>query len=310
MATTHNTADRLITFTPGTSQGDFRIGDWLLLGTVTLLFGSAFIWISLSLRSFNAPAVAFGRVVLGAGALALFPTARQRILRTDWARLVTVALMGMAGPALLFSLAEQRIDSSVAGMLVSSLPIATAMLGFVLTRRMPSMRRRIGLGIGSGGVLALVAPDVLESGANVIGVALGLLAIGCYAVSSHMYVRLQQTYGSVAVVMWSLVLASAMLAPIGIPGLIASEPQRPSIIALFILGILGTGVVRSLSVALFGRVGATRGSIVGYTIPVAALVLGVLVLGETVAPVQVAGVSVALLGGFLVSRHEGKETFS
>ncbi len=87
------------------------------------IFGSAFLWIALALRSIDPGTIAFGRVALGAGALSLVPAARSRIARIDWLRITVAAFFGMAAPALLFSLAEERITSALAGMLISGVPI-------------------------------------------------------------------------------------------------------------------------------------------------------------------------------------------
>jgi drug/metabolite transporter (DMT)-like permease len=71
-----------------------------------------------------------------------------------------------------------------------------------------------------------------------------------------------------------------------------------------ILGIVGTGVARATQLALAGRVGAARGSVVAYLVPIVALALGFLVLDERVEPIQVVGVAVTILGAYLVSRSE------
>jgi drug/metabolite transporter (DMT)-like permease len=59
-----------------------------------------------------------------------------------------------------------------------------------------------------------------------------------------------------------------------------------------------------MHLTLVGRVGANRGTIAGYLIPVVALGLGVMVRGEAVEPVQLIGVAVAVSGGWLLSRRE------
>ena len=76
--------------------------------------------------------------------------------------------------------------------------------------------------------------------------------------------------------------------------------------SLLILGVVGTGAAWAMWVGLIGRVGAVRAAIVGYVIPIVALVLGVIVLDEQIEAIQIAGVAVALSGGYLLSRgkHE------
>ena len=118
-------ADRLPVTAPGTHLGEFRLFDWAHLALAALIFGSAFMWIALALRSLEPGVIGFGRVALGAGALALVPSARKRIAPADRPRLIVAGLAGMGAPALLFAMAEQHIDSAITGMLVSAIPLMT-----------------------------------------------------------------------------------------------------------------------------------------------------------------------------------------
>lgn len=276
----------------------------MLLVATAGIFGSAFLWIALALRSLQPTAIGFGRVALGAAALGMLPAARRSIAQEDWSRLAVAGLAGQGGPAVLFALAEQRIDSAVTGMLVSGVPLLTATVAALMTRRMPSRRRWSGLVVGLGGVALLAGPDLVESRAGALGVVYVLLAICGYALASNLYVPLQQRYGSLTVVFWSLALSSLVLAPFGVAGLARSQFEWLPILALVILGVVGTGLVRSMFVTLIGRVGATRGSVIGYLIPGIALLLGVAILGDRVVPIQLVGVVVALTGGWIVSRSE------
>ena len=70
------------------------------------------------------------------------------------------------------------------------------------------------------------------------------------------------------------------------------------------LGVLGTGLAIVLMATLAGRVGAPRASIAIYFLPLVAVVLGVVVLGETVAPMALAGVALVLAGAWIASRRE------
>ena len=273
------------------------------------IFGSAFLWIALALRSIDPGAIAFGRVALGAGALVLVPAARCSVRRVDWPRLGLAALVGMAAPALLFSLAEQRIPSALAGMLVSAIPIMTAGVAAIETRAWPTRNRLLGLAIGSGGIVLLAAPTLNGLSGEVSGVVMVLGAVLAYAIATTLYAPLQQTYGSLRITMWLLVVSAVILLPIGVLGLPGSSLESLPIGALLFLGVIGTGAVWAMFVGLVGRIGAVRASVAGYLVPIVALGLGVMVLDEQVELVQVAGVGVALLGGYVVSRgddHHGE----
>jgi len=288
----------------GTELGDFRANDWGQLIVAAGIFGSAFLWIALALRTIDPGTIAFGRAALGAAALAVLPSARCTVARVDRRRLVLAALFGMAAPVLLFALAEERIPSALAGMLVSAIPIFTAALAAVVTRSWPTRQRLSGLVVGLVGIVLLTAPDLGGSGAEAVGVAMVLGAVLSYAVASTLYAPLQQTYGSLPVTMWLLVISTVMLSPLGLIGLPRSTFEWLPVISLLILGVAGTGVAWAMWVGLIGRVGAVRAAIAGYIIPVVALVLGVIVLDEQIEPIQIVGVAVALSGGYLLSRGQ------
>ena len=168
----------------GTDTGDFRLFDWGQLVLAASIFGSAFLWIALALRSIDPGAIAFGRVALGAAALAVLPKARRSVARVDRPRLIFAAFFGMAAPALLFALAEERIPSALAGMLISAVPIFAAALVAAATRTWPSRRRLTGLAVGFLGILLLTAPDLGGSEAEMTGVFMVLGAVLAYAVAS------------------------------------------------------------------------------------------------------------------------------
>jgi drug/metabolite transporter (DMT)-like permease len=189
-------------------------------------------------------------------------------------------------------------------MLVSGIPIATATVAAILMRRAPGVRQRIGLAIGFFGILLLSSPTLSGATGSAVGIGYVLLAVSCYGINNNLLVPLQQRYGSMAVTLRTLAVASVALLPIGVLGLNRSSFEWVPVVAVVILGIVGTGVARATQLALAGRVGAARGSVVAYLVPIVALALGFLVLDERVEPIQVVGVAVTILGAYLVSRSE------
>ena len=296
--------DRLPVTSAGTHAGDFRAVDWAHLGITALIFGSAFMWIELSLRSLAPGVIGFARVALGAAALAVLPAARRAIDRRDWVRLVVASLAGMGIPALLFAFAQQHIDSAVTGMLVSSIPIATTAVATVMTGTMPGPRRRRGLVLGIVGIALLSTPDLTAAEAAPLGVGLVLLAVTGYAIANNLLVPLTHRYGALPVTMWMLTISAVALLPIGLLSLGNSSFEWLPVVSLVILGVVGTGIARALVVALIGKVGAPRGTVTAYFVPITALILGIAVLGERVEAIQILGMAISLSGAFLVSRYE------
>jgi hypothetical protein len=106
------------------------------------------------------------RLVLGAGALALVPAARRPIDRLDRARVAALGIVWMAVPLSLFPIAQQWIDSSVAGMINGAVPITAALWATLLMRRLPPRRQLIGIAIGFVGMVAIFLPELSDSSAT------------------------------------------------------------------------------------------------------------------------------------------------
>jgi drug/metabolite transporter (DMT)-like permease len=131
-----------------------------------------------------------------------------------------------------------------------------------------------------------------------------VLAILCYGLAVNLAVPLQQRHGALPVLLRAQLAALVLLLPFGLWGLRGSTFAWPSVLAMLPLGILGTGVAFVMMTTLVGRVGGPRGAVATYFIPVVAIVLGVLVLGEQVAPSAVAGTALVVTGAWLTSRPE------
>lgn len=297
---------RIVVTGKGTTTAAYAGVDWLVLIGTSIIWGASFLLIAEALESLDPRVIAWTRLVLGAGTLALFRRARRRIEPTDRTRIVVVGVASAGLPAILFAAAQETVSSALAGMLVSATPIATVLIAVVLTRSWPRGPQRWGLAIGFVGVLLIALPNLTGTNSAPMGIVMVVVAVFSYGLGNNMYPPLQQKYGAMAVMMWAQTAAALLMTPLGVTGLSSSAWQLLPVAAVLILGVLGTGIARAMHVALVGRVGPSRGAIAGYTIPVIALLLGVLVRNETVATVQVVAVGVAVTGAWLVSR---KETF-
>lgn len=286
----------------GSKTDAYGPAEWALTLAIGLIWGSAFLWIALGVDHLSPGVVAFSRVALGAAALALFPKARRRIAREDWARIGAVAVVGNAAPALLFAIAETDLDSAVAGMITSGTPILSLVVASLLLRSLPPRTQAIGIGLGFLGIVLMTMPSLRGAEAAPTGVGLVFLATIGYGISGNLLVPLQQRYGGPAVTLWSLVVSSVVLLPFGLATVAESDFVFSAVVAVLILGVVGTGVARSLAATLAGRVGAPRMSTTTYLIPVVAIVLGVLFRDETVAPIAIVGVALVLSGAFVASR--------
>ncbi len=278
--------------------------EWALLAAVALIWGSSFVFMAIGLDAFRPGVVTLARVALGALTLALIPKARVGIDREDRLRVVGLGIIWIGIPLTIFPIAQQWIDSSVAGMLNGAVPITAAAWATLLLRRLPGWRQLVGIGVGFVGVIAISAPEVVDSSATALGTMLVIGAVVLYGLSTNLVVPLQQKYGALPVLFNAQLAALVIVVPFGLIQIPGSTWAWPSALAMVPLGALGTGLAFVLMATLVGRVGGPRGSIAIYFVPVVAIILGVIVRGDVLQPAAVAGTGFVLVGAWIASRRD------
>ena len=288
----------------GSSQDAFAVLDWALLTGIALIWGSSFLFMAVGLEAFEPGVVTLARVLLGVAALAVFPRSRRPIERSDRPRVALLGFTWMAIPLTLFPIAQQWIDSSVAGMVNGAVPITTAIWASILLRGLPGTRQIIGIAVGFLGVALIFLPELRDSSATALGTALVTFAVILYGLSANMAVPLQQRYGALPVLLRAQLWALTLVVPVGLAQLPGSRWEWDAALAMLPLGVLGTGLAYVLMTTLVGRVGGTRGSVAIYFVPVVAIALGVVVRGEVVEPEALIGTALVLVGAWSTSRRE------
>ena len=296
---------RFIEGAAGTRAEAFGPAEWGLVAGIALIWGSSFLFIDIALEGLAPGAIALFRVFLGALTLALVPRARRPVAREDLGRVAFLGATWMAIPLILFPVAQQWIDSAVAGMINGAVPLTAAAWSVLLLRRLPGRVQRAGLLVGFLGVLAISWPEAQDSSATALGAALIVAAVILYGLSVNVAVPLQQRYGSLPVLLRAQLAALIMLLPFGLWSLGSSTWVWGPLLAMIPLGVLGTGLAFVLMTTLVGRAGASRGSVALYFVPIFAILLGVVVRDESVSLIALAGTALVLAGAFLTSRREG-----
>lgn len=286
----------------GTNLGGFDQGDWGLLLLTSLIWGSSFLWIAIGLDAFHPGVIACGRMVFGGIVLWFVKAARSPVPRSAWPAVCFVAICGNTFPAVFFPLAQQRIESSVAGMVNSVGPILTLVISVAMLRKAPPRAQMLGLLVGMVGALILAVANLSGADAEPLGLLFAGLAVVGYSLSNNFLPPLAQAWGGPAVIARAMAISGLVLLPWGIWGLGDSTFRWSSFIALVILGVLGTGLARTIFAILNGRIGAPRSALVGYFVPVIAVVLGVIVRGESVGWVELFGTALIVVGATLISR--------
>lgn len=286
------------------SAAGSKAADWLLLVVPGTIWGASFLFIAEALRSVGPNGVTFLRILVGFVTLALLPSARRPLARSDWAAVSLLGVLWLAFPLSMFPFAEQRVSSALTGMLNGATPLFTALVAAGLARCAPSRGVMAGLAVGMAGAALVAWPTVHEGRNSLEGVLLILAALVSYGFALNLARPLQQRHGALPLIWRAQAVALVLTAPLGLPDLLDARWTAGPLLALLALGALGTGMAYVLVAVAAGRVGATRASATTFLVPPVALALGVAVRGEHVAPLSILGGGVCVAGAWLMRRAQ------
>jgi drug/metabolite transporter (DMT)-like permease len=278
---------------------------------MAVIWGVPYLLIKIAVADLSPAAVVFGRTALAA--LLLVPVAALRgMLRPllpRWPWLLAFAAAEVAGPFLLLTYAEQRISSSLTGLLVAAVPLLGVVFGRLVGLADPmDARRLLGLAVGVAGVATLVGVD-LHAGSWIAVVSVILAAAG-YAIGPIVADQRLAGLPSLGV----SAVAMAVTAVAYLPFAVATRPADlgyalgRSWWPVLLLGVVCSALAFVVFFALIAEVGPTRATVITYVNPAVALLLGVLVLGEPVTTGLLVGFPLVLLGSALATRRVAPRT--
>lgn len=275
---------------------------WVLFAVMCLVWGIPYLFIKVAVGQVSVPVVVFARTAIGA--LLLLPLALRSgelgALRRYWRPLVAFAALEIIIPWGLLSAAEQKLPSSLAGLLIAAVPIIS-----VVTARLTgdserlSPRRWAGLIIGLAGVAVLAAPDL--SGGSAVAVTEVLLVALCYATAPLIAARKLADVPALPMTAACLSLGALVwLAPA-----VATWPSRvPSgraLGALVALGVICTAFAFLVFLALIREAGTSRAMVFTYVNPAVAVAAGVAFLSEPFTVTIAASFALILAGSLLAT---------
>ena len=269
---------------------------------LAVLWGSTFLWIKVSLEHGLTPVqVVVVRCALGAAVLAVLARrAGQRFpCGGVWRHIVVAALLCNALPFALFAFGEKTVDSSVAGVVHSTTPLWSVAIGLALgTDRGMAPVRRAGLGVGFLGTVLIFAPwhgsGLVSWGALAVLGAAASYAVAFAYMGRHLTGLPEGAYAISAAQLASAMVLAALALPFG--GFALGAVDATGAGAVLVLGTLATGVTFYLNYRIIADEGATAAATVGYLLPVVAVMLGAVFLGERVDTRILIGMAVVLAG--------------
>ena len=284
---------------------------WLLFIASSVIWGIPYLFIKIAVDGGMPPGfVAWSRVAVGA--VLLLPIAIRRgalrgITAHAWA-VAAYAACEIAVPFVLIAVGEKFISSSLAAILVATMPLLLALLAvwFAPAHR-PTGIRLFGLVVGLGGVIALLGLDVAGRPNELFGAILVLGGALCYAAAPLIVARYLTHLDPMGPVAASLVVSGIALLPAALLHPLHEWPSPAAIISILVLGIVCTVLGLIVFFQLIAEAGPSRASIITYVNPVVAVVVGVLTLHERVGGTALLGLLLILGGSWLAAGEQGLE---
>ena len=277
---------------------------WIPLIVLGAIWGASYLFIKIGLRDFTPGFVAWIRIALGAVVLVALARPRGVLAGFEgrWATLFLLGAVQVAGPFLLIAAGEQEITSSLAGILVTSAPLFTALLAIWIDQEERSRGSRLlGVGLGVAGVAVLLGVDLGGSGDALLGgLAVVLAGLG-YAVGGFMVKHRLGDRPPLGVAAWVMVASTVLLLPAIAIGPPTEVPGLGPVVSVAVLGAVGTGVAFAIFYDLIAKFGPARAFIVTYLAPGFAVVYGVLLLDEEITAATVVGLALILIGSYLAA---------
>jgi drug/metabolite transporter (DMT)-like permease len=283
---------------------------WPRLLLVSALWGSAYLFIEVALEDLAPPVVVFSRLALGAVVLvppALAGGALEQLRDRKRAVLGLALAMGVF-PFLLIAGGQVWITSSLAGILVATTPIFTALLAICIDHEeRPRGRSAAGIAAGIVGVTLLLGVDVGGELTALAGALMVILASLGYALAGFIVKHRLADVAPVSAAAATLATGTVLTLPAALATLPDAVPAARSLAALLALGLLCTGLTMFLFYGLIGTVGPARASLVTYLAPSFSVIYGIVLLGERLTPAMVAGLALIVGGSWLAGRRGGPE---
>ncbi|MBS7537679.1 DMT family transporter [Ancylobacter lacus] len=278
--------------------------DWGALVLLSMIWGGSFFFGKVAIAEIPPLTMVFARVTIGAAALFLIARltgARLALDRRLAAEFALLALIANVVPFGLIAWSQQHIPSGLSSILNAATPLFTVLVAQAFTRDEKFTAGKLaGVALGFVGVAVMMGPALLgQLGGQHLAAQLAALGATVAYGFASVYGRRFRALPPLAVAMTQLAFSSLLL----LPAVAAvDQPWRlplpsPKVMgALAGLGVLSTGIAYILYFRILARNGATNISLVTFLVPVSAILLGALVLGEALEPHDAAGFALITLG--------------
>lgn len=284
---------------------------WVYLFILSLIWGSSFILIKKGLIGLTPVQLGAIRIIFTAFFLFIVGFNRIKSIKLrEWKWVILTGLLGTFFPAFLFAFAETEIDSSVASILNSLVPLNTIILGFFVFKITSTKRQVLGVFIGLLGTLFLILNGAsINTNQNYLYVLFVIIATFMYAASVNILKRHLQHMNALTIAVGNFVAiiipALVILAASGFfkTEVLEAPSLKPALFYMLILSLFGTAIAKVLFNKLVHIATPVFASSVTYLMTIVAVFWGILD-GERFGIIQGFATTIILIGVYLAHKRK------
>lgn len=274
---------------------------WIIFILMGCIWGIPYLLIRIAIRDLTPETMIFFRCVLALVVLLPFALRQRRfdLIRQHWIGLIAYTAAEVVVPWYLIARAEEHVASSMAGLLIATVPLFGLLLalGFRNERRVRGVRL-IGLLIGFVGVMVTIGIDI--HGANTTSIIEIMITAFGYALGPVILNRYLSEIPAVTMVAASFVVATLIYLPFGVTHL-PHHLSGESLGAVIALALVCSAAGFILFFQLILDVGPARATVVTYLNPIVAVIAGVIFLGEKFTQGLAIGLPLVIIGSILAT---------
>lgn len=290
---------------------------WVMLFALSVLWGGSFLFIGIAVRELPTLTLVFLRVLIASLTLigvAIMMRVHFRLSGAVMLTLVGMSVLNNVIPFTLIAWAQGHIPSGLASILNATTPLFTVAVLHAATDEKAGFNKIVGVVVGFLGVAVMLGRDLGAVGAAALVPQIAVLGAAISYAFAGLWSRriVRQGIPPLVAAGGQLLSSTVLLAPLMLvvdrPWLLPM-PSMTVISAVLALALLSTALAYILFFRILARAGATNLSLVTFLIPVSAILLGIVVLGEKLNLAQVTGMALiglglALIDGRLFRRKE------
>lgn len=288
---------------------------WYILGILVVLWGSSFAASKIAVETISPIWVVSLRITLGAALMLGYLFYRKQRLSKNWRHWIWFFWLGLTGnvlPFMLISWGVLYVPSSVAGILMATVPLAVIVLAhYLLSDEHLNTQKALGFIVGFLGVAILVGiggSTSLDHGPLQLWALLAITGAAiCYALTGTTarlmpdITNASKAAGVLVAAAIISMIASLILEPNGL-----SDISFASFLAVTALGVFPTAIATILLFIMLREAGASFLALSNYLVPVFAVLVGVVLLGEALQWSDWVGLTLVLCGIFITERRRIK----